>query len=141
VIVFLCGNDEIRRFYAQLSDTLAGRNLQDDLDDLATDVGYNWMDVPLIPRQETFDNIETIIDRIQATGAATIVVGFDTAIYDSRIDDNYRQIAQDTDSFFVADIYDNIFGRPRFMSDLVHPNDAGYDIVADRIQPAVACVI
>jgi lysophospholipase L1-like esterase len=141
VIIFLGGNDEIRRFYAQLSDTLAGRNLQDELDELADDLGYDWMGVPLIPRQETFDNIETIIERIQDTGAATIVVGFDAAIYDSRIDDNYRQIARETDSFFVADIYDGIFGRPRFMSDLVHPNNAGYDIVADRIQPAVACVI
>ncbi len=141
VIVFLGGNDEIRRLYETLSDSLAERNLQDDLDNLANDIGYDWMNVPLIPRSETFANLETIIDRIQDTGAVTIVVGFDTVIYDSRIDDNYRQIALDTGSFYVSDIYDDIFGRSRFMSDLVHPNDAGYDIVADRIQPAVACVI
>ena len=141
VIIFLGGNDEIRRFYAELSDTLTGRNLQDNLDDLAENIGYDWENVPLIPRSETFSNLETIINRIQNTGAVTIVVGFDTIIYDSRIDDNYRQIAEDTGSFYVPDIYDSIFGRSRYMSDLVHPNDAGYDIVADRIQPAVACVI
>ena len=141
VIVLLGGNDEIRRFYQELSNTLAGRNLQDELDELAQEVGYDWMAVPLISRAETFANIETIIQRIQNTGAATILVGFDATIFNAQIDDAYRQIAENTGSFYVADIYDGVFGRPRFMSDLVHPNNAGYDIFADRIEPAVECVI
>jgi len=141
VIVFLGGNDEIRRFYDRLSTNLADTVLRDELDELAGDLDYDWMSVPLIPRAETFENLEEIIEQIQDTGAVTILVGFDAAIYDSQIDDNYEAIAESTGSFFVPDIYDGIFARPQFMSDLVHPNNAGYDIVADRIEPAVACVI
>jgi len=141
VIVFLGGNDEIRRFYEKLSNNLADRNLKDRLDALAIEIDYDWMNVPLIPRDETFDNIETIIERIQDTGATTILVGFEAAIFDTAIAADYRRIANNTNSFFVPDIYDGVFGRSRLMSDIVHPNDVGYDIFADRIQPAVACVL
>jgi acyl-CoA thioesterase-1 len=141
VIVFLGGNDEIRRSYDDLSMTLVGRALQDELDEIAEEVNYDWESVPLISRNETFENIETIVERIQDTGAVTIIVGLDNTIFDASINERYRQVARNTDSFFVSDIYDGVFGRPRFMADLVHPNEDGYEIFADRIQPALTCAL
>ena len=142
VIVLLGGNDELRRVYETLNTNAIERGLADELDQIATErFGYNWMDKELIPRSETFDNIEEIITRIQATGATTILVGFDAGILNTQIDDNYEAIAVQTGSFYVPDIYDNVFGRPLFMSDLVHPNNRGYDVVASRILPAVACTL
>jgi len=142
VIVFIGGNDELRRVYQSLSDSAAERQLRDELEDyLQNRLNLNWQDVPLLTRQETFNNIRRIIQRIQDTGATTILVGFDTAIFDNTIADEYEKIAQDTGSIFIPDIYDGISGRPSRMSDLVHPNNRGYDIVADRIQIGLECLI
>lgn len=142
VIIFIGGNDELRRIYASLSDSAADRQLADELDEYVRErLGYEWDQVPLLTREETFENLRTIVTRTQATGANTIVVGFDNTLYNDTIATNYARIANQTGSLYVPDIYDNIFGRPSRMSDLVHPNDVGYDIIADRIEQALECLV
>lgn len=142
VIVLVGGNDELRRIYESLRLTAAEEDLEDELDDYVTnELGLNWEDIPLISREETYANIRSIITDVQSTGAVTILVGFDNTFYNDSIEANYRDIAEDTGSLYVEDIYDDIFGRPSRMSDLIHPNDIGYEIIADRIGEPLACVI
>ena len=142
VIIWLGGNDELRRIYERLQNTVGGTALEDELEALAVRFAVDDIeDMPLLSRAETFDNIETIIEAIQNTGAVTILIGFDPSLYDASIADNYEMIAEDTGSIFVPDIYDNIFGNPFRMSDLIHPNNAGYDIIAERIEPALRCAL
>lgn len=142
VIVFIGGNDELRRIYESLSDSAADRQLEDELDQFVTErLGLQWREVPLLNRNETFQNLETIVTEIQATGANTIVVGYDNTLYNDTIAENYERIANETGSIYIPDIYDDIFGRPSRMSDFIHPNDLGYDIIADRIQVGLECLI
>ena len=57
----------------------------------------------------------------------------------------YRQLHHDTTSqlysvtsaLLVPDILHGIIGNPDLMSDAIHPNDRGYAIVADRLEPAL----
>ncbi|MES2436845.1 MAG: GDSL-type esterase/lipase family protein [Patescibacteria group bacterium] len=86
-----------------------------------------------VPRSETFENIKTIIERIKARGADVVLVGIHQTIYNS----NYRSIANQTDSYFVPEVLSGILGRNDLTADLIHPNDAGYVIVAQRIDPVV----
>jgi lysophospholipase L1-like esterase len=89
-----------------------------------------------VPRARMFDNLETIVTRIRARGAAVILVsveiGFGGA--DGRA---FEALAERTSSALVRDILDGILGRQGLMSDGMHPNDAGYEIMADRIEPAL----
>ena len=142
VIVFIGGNDELRRIYESLQNSAANQNLEDELDEFVRErLGLQWDQVPLISRTESTQNLRTIVRRIQDTGANTIVVGFDNNIFNDMVYDNYQTVADQTGSIFIPDIYDDIFARPSRMSDLIHPNNAGYDIIADRIESGLECVI
>jgi acyl-CoA hydrolase len=142
VIVFIGGNDELRRVFQELLETAQGEDLEDRLLRLAQDLGYQWEDVPLITREETFNNIRSIVNQIQSSGAATMVIGINSPIYqDLQLNDWYENVAKDTNSIFISNIYDNVFSVPRLKSDLIHPNDEGYDIFADRIGLKLACLV
>jgi lysophospholipase L1-like esterase len=90
-----------------------------------------------VPRTRMFDNLETIVTRIRARGAAVILVsvevGFGTGA-DARA---FEALAERTSSALVRDILDGIFGRQALMSDGIHPNDRGYEMMADRIEPVL----
>ena len=142
VIVFIGGNDELRRIYEQVRTSASNQNFEDELDEFVEDrLGLQWDQVPLISRNESTQNLRTIINRIQATGANTIVVGFDNNIFNDMVYDDYQTVADQTGSVFIPDIYNDIFARPSRMADLIHPNNAGYDIVADRIEQGLECLI
>jgi lysophospholipase L1-like esterase len=90
-----------------------------------------------VPRATMFENLDAIVTRIRARGAAVILVsveiGFGTGV-DGR---SYEELAERTSSALVRDVLDGIFGRQALMADGIHPNDRGYEIVADRIEPAL----
>ncbi|NBD74040.1 hypothetical protein GVX82_03290, partial [Patescibacteria group bacterium] len=140
VIVLLGGNDLLRHIFEDVRDNPLLAGLRDDLEEAAENEGYEFEDVPLIPREETFANIEEIVERIQESGAEVVVVGLDLSPLSRSVDEQYAALAARTGSALVPDIYDGVFGRRALMSDLVHPNDAGYDIFASRIAPPVACL-
>lgn len=140
VIVFLGGNDELRRFYEELLVS-GDAERKEQLDMIAMRLGYDYMDVPLMTRSQSFANLKEIVERIQATGATTIVVGVDAGIFDAVIEAEYERVAEETGSVLVPDIYSGIFGRPSRMFDLVHPNNVGHMLFADRIEPSLECLV
>jgi lysophospholipase L1-like esterase len=42
---------------------------------------------------------------------------------------------------FVPDILDGVISSPSLMSDYVHPNDAGYAKIAERVEKALKPVL
>ncbi len=141
VIVFLGGNDILRHIFEEARTNPLLFALRDDLEEAAENEGYEFEEVPLISRSETFDNIEEIVERIQDTGAEVILVGLDLAPLSRSVDDEYASVAARTGAVLVPDIYDGVFGRSQLMDDLVHPNSAGYDIFASRIAPRLECLV
>ena len=70
-----------------------------------------------------------------------ILVGIDGQPLDKKLNRRYQDIASDTGAIYVKDVLRGVLGRPTLTSsDLIHPNNAGYEIIAERIYPAVACV-
>jgi acyl-CoA thioesterase I len=84
-------------------------------------------------KQEIIGNLRQIIQKIQAQGAGVVLVGVRKIIFSS----DYKKLAQETGSVYVANILDETFGEPALMSDQIHPNNAGYKIFAEKITPAV----
>jgi acyl-CoA thioesterase I len=86
------------------------------------------------PKQTTLQNIRSIIEGIQQTGAEVVLVGVSRLVYDK----DYEAIAKDEGIEYVPHILDwTVSRRLELMSDSVHPNDRGYEVFADKIEPVI----
>ena len=52
-----------------------------------------------------------------------------------------ERLARRTSAGLVPDILDGILGRRDRMSDAIHPNDEGYRLMAERLEPAVRSLV
>lgn len=87
-----------------------------------------------VPVDQTFNNLKTIIRAFQGDGALVLLVGVQGGIIGDKYRTPFANLAHDTGTAFDPNILDGIFGNPKLMSDDgIHPNDAGYAIIADRI--------
>ena len=90
-----------------------------------------------VPKEQTFANLSTIVERIRSKGAAVVIVGVNGGLWRDPYSGEYEKVARRTSAGFVPDILDDILGDQRLMADSIHPNDLGYRIVADRVEPAL----
>lgn len=90
-----------------------------------------------VPRAETFSNLDVIVQRTRARGVAVILVGLSFGVFSDAYGDGYEELAGRTSSALVPDILAGILGHPDLMADQIHPNERGYKIMADRIEPVL----
>ena len=51
--------------------------------------------------------------------------------------EGYEQLCKETGAILIPNILDGIMGNRQLMSDSIHPNDAGYTIMAERFYRAL----
>ena len=90
-----------------------------------------------VPHEETFANLDAIVGRIRGRGAAVILVGLSVGVFTDAYGKGYEGLARRTSSGLVPDVLAGILGHPDLMADQIHPNDRGYRMMADRIEPAL----
>lgn len=88
-------------------------------------------------RDRAFRNLKTIITAIQGRGALVIVGGLDVPIWGRGFQERYRKVCEETGAVLVPDILKGLLGNPDRMSDAIHPNDAGYGIMAGYFYEAI----
>jgi acyl-CoA thioesterase-1 len=93
-----------------------------------------------VPVQQRITTITSIVQQIRADGAAVILVGVGSGAIDP-FEGALAGIASQTSSTFVPAVLDGIFGVSSLMADLIHPNNAGHAIIADRIEPALRAAL
>jgi acyl-CoA thioesterase-1 len=93
-----------------------------------------------MPVGQRIGNITTIVERIRADGAAVILVGLGSGPLDP-FNGALPDLASRTSSMLVPNVLEGIFGDTALMADLIHPNDAGHAIIADRIEPALRAAL
>lgn len=86
-----------------------------------------------IPTEETFVNLGTMIQEIQSTGAIVVLLGVRGGVLVDGYDDDFEALAEKYQTAYVSNVLDGLFDRPKYMSDTIHPNDAGYARIADRV--------
>ncbi len=91
-----------------------------------------------IPKEETFQNLEHMIDSFQKNGSVVVLVGIRSGVVGDGRGDDYRDLAKRKGAVYVSDILQDVFGQREYMFDAVHPNNAGYAIIADRLVPIIA---
>jgi acyl-CoA thioesterase-1 len=90
------------------------------------------------PIAVTAANLRTIVKRTQANGAMVVLLGFRFPSIGGDYDALYESIADDEGCLLIPDMLDGILRNPKLKSDEIHPNAAGYELMAERIAPSLA---
>jgi lysophospholipase L1-like esterase len=86
-------------------------------------------------RDEMISNLGVMIDRLHGHGSFVVLIGVRGAsIVGDRNSSAFKHLAKEKHVFFIPDILDGVLGTPSLMSDYVHPNEAGYAKIAERIE-------
>jgi len=89
----------------------------------------------------TFENLETIVKEIQKTGAIVVLLGVRVGVLKDIYASHYKKLVRDTNAYYVPNVLQDIIGNANRLYDTIHPNDAGYRIIADRVSPVVLDIL
>ncbi|HTY45458.1 MAG TPA: GDSL-type esterase/lipase family protein [Patescibacteria group bacterium] len=87
--------------------------------------------------ETTVRNMKEIVERIHAKGAMAAIVDVSVGPMLEGYRNAFYNIAQEKNVIFIPDIFNGIMLNNRLKSDLLHPNDIGYKIIAQRIYRAI----
>lgn len=90
-----------------------------------------------VSRDAAFGNLRQIVDRIHDAGALAVIGGIDIPFYGRGFDKAYKKLAEETGAVIIDNILDDIMGNRSLMSDPIHPNGAGYAVMAERFHRAI----
>jgi len=90
-----------------------------------------------VPREKAFDNLRAVVEAMQEAGALVVVGGVDLPFYGRGFGQAYEDLAEETGSVLIPNVYRGIMGKPDRMSDRIHPNDRGYAVMARHFHEAI----
>lgn len=90
-----------------------------------------------VSRELAFGNLAEIVHRFQEEGALVIIGGLDLPFWGRGFGAAYRELARETGAVLVPNVLGDIFGRPKLMSDRIHPNGRGYEVMAGHFHKAI----
>lgn len=93
------------------------------------------------PKKETFDTLRAVIQKFQAGGSLVLLLGIRGGLLSDNYEEDFAQLAAETGSAYVPNILEGIVGNPQLLSDQIHPNDAGYALIAERVFPVLQTVL
>jgi lysophospholipase L1-like esterase len=94
-----------------------------------------------MPEEETFRNLETIIETIHDSGSSVVLLGVRGGVLRDSYKSNFAELAEKHNIAFVPNVLEAVITDSSLMADLVHPNDAGYLFIADRVEPVMREVL
>lgn len=78
-------------------------------------------------------NLRNIIRQIQSAGAMVILLGFRFPSLQVNYEAMYERVAEGEGALLIPDMLDGILSKPSLKSDEIHPNGAGYQLMAERV--------
>lgn len=90
-----------------------------------------------MPREETFANLARIIEDLHERGAVVLLLGIRGSVLSDQYKSEFERLRANYKTAYVPDVLDGLFGTREFMADQIHPNDAGYARIAERIAPVL----
>ena len=91
-----------------------------------------------LPEEETFRNLEKIVDLIQAGGAAVTLAEVKTGLLKDPYLSGFKHLARQKKTLLIPNILKGIINNPGLMSDPIHPNARGYAVMAKRIYEKIS---
>ena len=90
-----------------------------------------------VPKEQALHNLRIIIESIQDLGALVVVGGIEVPFWGKGFGDIYKQLTEELEFILIPNVYKGIMGKHGLMNDRIHPNDAGYTIMANKFYKAV----
>ena len=90
-----------------------------------------------VDKQTAFKNLKEIIAAIQARGGLVVFGGIKLLFWDRGYDKEYERLAAETGAILIPDILGDLMDRQELMHDSIHPNAAGYKIMARKFYAAI----
>ena len=86
-----------------------------------------------LPATQTKDNLDQMITMAKAYGADVILIGVPEKNLFTNAHPMYEELAEQHDLIFISNIISSLIKKPKFKSDSVHFNAAGYRELAEEI--------
>ncbi|HEX7708850.1 MAG TPA: arylesterase [Thermoanaerobaculia bacterium] len=86
-------------------------------------------------------NLRRIVRESQQAGAMVVLLGFRFPSFGASYESMYERIAKEEGALLVDDLLDGILSNPSLRSDEIHPNAAGYAIMAERVSGPLRSLI
>jgi lysophospholipase L1-like esterase len=86
-----------------------------------------------LSRDTMFQNLGKIIDRFHKEGSFVVLIGIRSTTVRDKNEEGFEELADKKRVLYVSDMLSGLFTDPRLMSDQIHPNDAGYQKIAERL--------
>lgn len=114
----------------------------------AHDIGKNMPRMVLIefggndllqqrPMQETRQALEEIIDYVHGLNAMAVIVDTGGNYQMARYTKMMKKLAKKKRALFIPAIMDDIFNNKSLKSDILHPNEKGYEIIAVKVYEGI----
>ena len=94
-----------------------------------------------IPITATEQNLRSVIQKLQGSGAMVVLLGFRFPSLTANYDEMYARVAKEEGCLLVPDMLDQILSNPSLKSDEIHPNANGYALMAQRLDKPVQKLI
>ena len=86
-----------------------------------------------IPTRETRQNLKELVRKIQDHGAMVAIAGIKLGFFTDEYGPIFEETAAEFDAIYIPQVMKGIFNDTKLRSDQIHPNSAGYRLIAERI--------
>ncbi len=90
-----------------------------------------------VPIDKTFENLDLMVKAIQKQGSMVLLLGVRGGLLTDIFADRFEEFAETHKVAFVPNVLDGLIAKNKYMSDAVHPNDAGHKEIADKVEPVL----
>jgi len=94
-----------------------------------------------LPRHETRINLEEIVRRIQAQGAMVAIAGIRLGLFTDEFSAIFEETAEQFGALYIPQVMKGVLSDASLRSDPIHPNAAGYRLMAERIGEKVKLLL
>ena len=90
-----------------------------------------------VSKDTAFRHLRQIVESVQKQGARVIIGGLKFPLRDRGYGKGFEELADQTGAVLIPNIFEGIMGNRKLTSDPIHPNDAGYKMIAQRFYQAM----
>jgi acyl-CoA thioesterase I len=90
-----------------------------------------------VDRKVTFSNLQKIVDMIHQKGSMVLLLGVRGGLLKDNYKDDFDVFAKRNNIAYVPNVLDDILGNEELMFDQVHPNEKGYEVIAEKVLPVL----